>query len=153
VALVLLALAAPYLSQQYVSTALRTYKVRPASAYADLSRASDLNPWSTAPLLTEGQIAEQLGNPARARAAFERALGIEDDWYAWVEIAVIDAQAGRFERAANELSKAAKLDVDDPVIAQAQTMIARRRRIDPVHFNLLFTQGTNASLFAPENIK
>ncbi|HEY5262211.1 MAG TPA: O-antigen ligase family protein [Solirubrobacteraceae bacterium] len=153
VALVLLALGAPYLSQQYVDRAIQTYKVQPAAAYADLSHASSLNPWSTTPLFTEGQIVEGSGDSSRARSAFERSLGIEDDWYAWLEIAVIDAYRGRFGLAASELSNAAKLDVDDPIISQARTMIQRRQRIDPVHFNLLFTQGVNAPLFSPQNIK
>jgi O-Antigen ligase len=153
IALIVFSLGAPYLSQQYVDRAIATYRVQPAGAYSDLSRASDLNPWSTTPLFTEGQIAEATGSPARARAAFERSLGIEDNWYAWIEIAAIDAQAGRFKLAASELSKAAKLDVDDPVVTQARMMIQQHQRINPVHFNLLFTQGVNAPLFSPQNIK
>jgi Flp pilus assembly protein TadD len=153
VALIVVVLGAPYLSQEYVNTALRTYKARPSVAYADLSRAARLDPWSAGPWLEEGQIAERLGDPSRARSAFEHVLRIEDNWYAWTELTLLDAQAGRFKRAASDLGRAAKLDVDDAVLTQARTMIRRHRRIDPVRFNALFTQGVNAFLFQSENIK
>jgi tetratricopeptide (TPR) repeat protein len=148
-----LAVYGPYLSNRYVARALKTFATRPSSAYADLSRAASLNPWSTQPAISEGTVAEQLRNTARARAAFERALRVEKDWYPMLQLALLDAKGGHFPAALDELQRAAKLDADDPVIVQARDLIDHRQRIDPVQFNQLFFQGANTSLFKPQNLK
>jgi Flp pilus assembly protein TadD len=108
---------------------------------------------SSDPITSEGAIAVELGDAARARAAFRHALEIQNDWYPRLEIALLDAEEGSFAVALQELDKAAKLDVDDPLIAQARTMMEHRQRIDPVEFNQGLDQGPQASFFAPQNIK
>jgi O-Antigen ligase len=143
----------PYIADRYVQRALKTYGQRPSGAYHDLSEATSLFPLSADPAITEGTAAEGLGDSTRARAAFVRALGKEDDWYSWLQLALIDSNSGHYALALSEVDQAAKLDVDDPLISEARTLIVRHQAIDPVKFNQLTQQGPNASLFKTQNIK
>lgn len=147
------ALLFPYLETRYVERALATYRARPAGAYSDLRRAAGLNPLSVDPVTSEGTVALELGNFPRAGAAFERSIRQEDDWYPRLELALIDAHAGQFQSARRELSAAAKLDVDDPVIGEAREQVGDRKRMDPAHFNRILFQGAQTTLFAPQGIK
>jgi hypothetical protein len=146
-------MSGPYIADRYVTRALKTYGQRPSGAYHDLSRATSLDPLSADPAITEGSAAEGLGDSTRARAAFVRALGKEQDWYSWLQLALLDSGSGHYALARSELDRAAKLDVDDPLIAEARTLIMRHQPIDPVKFNQLMQQGPNASLFKTQNIK
>lgn len=153
-AAVYVSLSAAYLSTRYNERAQATFRANPQRAWADLHRAEKLNPLEPDPLLTEGTIALNLGNTARARSAFSQALAREDDWYPRLELALLDAEGRQFAAAAAELRAAARLDADDPVIAQAAAKVRQRQPIDPVSFNqLLFTAGAQSAIFRPENIK
>lgn len=143
----------PYIADRYVKRALKTYGQRPSGAYHDLSQATSLDPLSADPAITEGTVAEGLGDSTRARAAFVRALGKEQDWYSWLQLALLDSGSGHYALALSELDRAAKLDVDDPLIAEARTLINRHQPVDPVKFNQLMQQGPNASLFKTQNIR
>jgi len=151
--LCLLALGAPYLAILDTNRALSTYTANPAAAYRDLSRAAALNPLSADPLVDEGAVAIDVGNPSQARSAFVRALGRENDWYPHLELALLDAQAGQFAPAMTELSSAAALDAHDPAIAQARTLIARHQRVNPAAFNRTLMQGAAGAIFRKENVK
>jgi tetratricopeptide (TPR) repeat protein len=148
-----LALGAPYLAILDTNRALANYTADPAGAYRDLARAASLNPLSADPLVDEGAVAVDLGNPARARSAFARALGRENAWYPHLELALLDAQVGQFTSATEQLSSAASLDVDDPAIAQARTLIAAHRRVSPATFNRTLLQGAAAAIFQRENVR
>jgi hypothetical protein len=148
-----LALAGPYLATQYTTRAFATFITRPQAAFEDLRRAEALDPLSVDPIISEGTIALYLGEPGRARAAFQRAISLEDDWYPRLELALLDAQAGRFSAASNQLNAAARLDVDDPVIAQATNVVGHRERVDPERFNQILLQGAEADVFGQSNIK
>jgi O-Antigen ligase len=149
----LLVLGAPYLAILDTNRALSSYGANPAAAYRDLSRAAALNPLSADPLVDEGAVAIDVGNPVQARSAFVRALGREDDWYPHLELALLDAQAGQFVPAMHELSSAAGLDVHDPAIAHARALIARHQRVDPAKFNQTLAQGAAGAIFRTENVK
>lgn len=149
---VLIALVPAYLETRYVERAVSTFHSRPASAYADLRRATELNPLSADPFTTKGTISVVLGNYALARTAFEQAIGKEDDWYPRLELAVIDAHEGRFQAASSELNAAAKLDADDPVLSDARDEVRERKRIQPAQFDQQLTGGAEAELFAPQGI-
>jgi hypothetical protein len=151
--LCLLALGAPYLAILDTNRALSNYTVNPAAAYRGLSRAASLNPLSADPLIDEGAVAIDVGNPVQARSAFVRALGREDDWYPHLELALLDAQAGQFAPAMTEISRAAVLDAHDPAIAQARALIARHVRTNPAKFNQTLMQGAAAAIFRKENVK
>lgn len=150
----LVAVAGGYVSSRYRERALATFRTNAAAAYADLNRAEKLNPFDINADITEGTIALDLGDSARARVAFERALKREDNWYPHLQLALLDAQAREFPAAAVELAHARRLDADDPVIAQAEVMLRQRLPIDPVDFNrLLTTAGNQSQFFRPQNIK
>lgn len=153
VAGITLLLTGPYLSTLYVNRALSIYPYQPAAADRALSRASTFNPLSTEPLIARGTIDEELHEPGAARAAFANAVRKQLDWYPLLQLALLDAQAGRFPAARAELARAARLDAQDPLMPQARAMLARRQRIDPLSFNQLIDQGPQASFFGPQTIK
>jgi hypothetical protein len=132
---VLLALSSSYVSLRLVDRAFATFRSNPQGAYRDLSRAHSLNPLDVNPITSEGTIALYLGDTGRASRAFARALRREDDWYPRVELALIDAQAGRFDAALTQMDAAIRLDVDDPVVDQARADIAAHRRLNPFTIN------------------
>ena len=150
---VMVALSAPYLETRYVERAFATFRSRPSGAYHDLSRAASLNPFSAEPLISEGTIALSLDDSSRARSAFERAIRRQPSWYAYLELALLDAQAGQFNAALTQVSHAASLDRDDPVLTEARSEILRHKQIDPVSFNLNLLQGAEATVFHQQRIK
>jgi O-antigen ligase len=132
----LVALVPPYLSQRYVGQALSGWKVDSAGSFRDLNRAAALNPLSSVPRMTEGTIAVSLGRDGRARRSFGQALEIEQLWYPHMELALLDAQAGRFRLARREISAASRLSRKDPFIAEARGLILARSGVDARAFNL-----------------
>ena len=59
----------------------------------------------------------------------------EDDWYPRMELALIAAHQGRFGAARRQLTAAAALDADDPLIVEARRLINDHHRINPIRFN------------------
>jgi O-Antigen ligase len=147
------ALGAPYLENVYVQRAFATYRAHPATAYGELARAASIDPLSADPLVSEGTIAVNLGDLSRARSAFRQADRREGSWYSRIELALLDAHAGRFGAASSELSRAALLDRDDPVLGRAKLLVGRRTRIDPHSFNEGFVEGPVADLFRQQNLR
>ncbi len=147
---VLVALVLPYLETRYVERATTTFRARPAAAYSDLRRATELNPLSADPLTTKGTISLMLGNYALARSSFEQSIGKEDGWYPRLQLALIDAHGGDFTAALRELDAARKLDADDPVLAAARESINERKRIQPLVFDRQLTGGCSPSCLRPK---
>ena len=135
VAGLLFVLVPPYLAIRYTDRATGEAGTAPAAAFTDLRRAADLNPLASEPLVAHGVLAESVGRPAEARAAFVAALGREREWFSYLQLALLDAQARRFGQADRELAAARKLSAGDPVIADAAGVIGRRGRVDPVSVN------------------
>ena len=107
----------------------------PAQVRSDLEQAADLNPFSSAPLLGEGRLAIELGRADEARDAYERALDREETWTAYLQLALLDAQAGRWQDARSRLEQASTLSANDAVIAEAEKRVLRRIRVDPAEFD------------------
>ncbi len=125
----------PWLAARYVERT-RTYPVADArDADRDLDRAERLNPLSVEPRLTRGTLALQRRDYRGARAAFEEANRHESSWYAYFELALIDAREGRFEAARVHLTQTTTLNRADPFVAEAARRISRRERIEPSVFN------------------
>ncbi len=152
-ALIALAAIPPYVELRYTDQALTAYARQPLTAYHDLELAANANPLSANPLLTEGTLAVRQRDWARARSAFERAEQREDLWFAHLELALLDAHAGQFASASSQLAKAAVLDVHDPVIDQAQELVAQHQRVDPPRFNQLLLQGPERAIYGHEQIR
>src|SRR5205823_5786881 len=96
---------------------------------------ASLNPFSPEPRYAEGVIALREGRDAVAARAFHKALTLDRNWYPFLELALLDARAGRFGAATSEIRAARALDPLDPLVLDAARLIHRRRRIDPVAFN------------------
>lgn len=142
----LVALGGSYLSVSLVDRAFAIFRLAPGQAYRDLRLAGELDPLSADPYTSEGTIALYLGDLRRSRAAFERSLAIEDDWYPRLELALIDSRQGERAAALAQIAAAARLDVRDPVIALARQQIRAGLRIDPVAFDrLVLAEGAATS--------
>ncbi|MGH2856641.1 MAG: O-antigen ligase family protein [Solirubrobacteraceae bacterium] len=149
----LLALTTSYVSLRLTDRAFSIFRASPARAYNDLSVARRLDPLSANPSVSEGTIALYMSDYVRSAASFQRSIGQEDAWYPRLELALIDAHLGHTAAALNELEKAARLDVDDPLIAEARARIATGDRIDPVAFNRLVLQEGASSSPGQETIR
>jgi tetratricopeptide (TPR) repeat protein len=132
---VLLALGTSYVSLHLVDRAFAIFRSDPHQAYSNLSTAQSIDPLNANPITSEGTLALYLGDTDRAKRAFQRSLRRQDDWYPRVELALIDARAGRFEQALSQMDAAIRLDVNDPVIDEARTQIAAHHRLDPFTVN------------------
>jgi tetratricopeptide (TPR) repeat protein len=146
------ALVPPYFASRYVERAYATYRAQPDAALRDLNRASGLNPFSIEPLVAKGTIAINLGESQTARLAFADALRREQNWYPWLQLALLDAQAGQFATASASLARAARLDVNDQLIEEARREITHHQLIDPARFNRLILSGPGG-LFESDRIR
>ena len=145
------ALAIQYLSLRYFERAGRLGASDPAAAFADLDRAADLNPLWAQPHLRAGALAIRVGDPARARVAFGKALDIEASWYAHLELALLDSQVGHFRSAGRQVELATRLNASDEFLAEARRRIRRRERIDPAAFNDAIQQRLSDLLGSPRS--
>lgn len=92
------------------------WRADPAAAFKRLDRAETLSP-SSRPALVEGLIARQLGQPAHARQAFELARRrAPQDWFAYVNLALLASVAGQPSTAVADYRKALALDPLEPVV-------------------------------------
>jgi tetratricopeptide (TPR) repeat protein len=123
-------LAAPWLSQLEVQSAVGVWTRAPRSAYAALDRAASLNPLSAQPYLIAGSIALRYGDLARADDDFARALSRSpDDAYATLQRGVIASQRGDRAAALAHLLRAAALDPRDPTTRAALATVLRGERV------------------------
>lgn len=131
----ILSLALPYLSLRFVERASATWLRQPERAARDLDRAATLNPISLRPSLRAATIALRKDDLLAAQREFGESVRVEDNAYARMELAVIDASRGRFKAAEAQIRRAGELDSKDPFIADATSMIRKRSQIDPTSFN------------------
>ncbi len=146
---VLAILALQFIALRYYERAGAVGAANPQRAFDDLNRAETLNPLWVLPHLREGALAIQIDDPARARAAFADALDVEPSWYAHMELALLDAQIGRFRRARDRLRLAARLNASDEFLSDARSRVARRERIDPAKFNSAIRERLREQLGPP----
>jgi tetratricopeptide (TPR) repeat protein len=104
----------------------------PRAAVADYELAARLNPLVAEPLVTGAVLARRLGDPARAGRLLRRALAREPgNWFGQLEVALLDATAGRRADALAHLDRARELNPRQPVIARTADAIRRGTPIDP----------------------
>jgi tetratricopeptide (TPR) repeat protein len=128
-------LIAPWIAARQQQRAVATWRSDPAGALADLDHAADANPLSALALLSKGTIAIQLGRAGVARASFRDAIRREDNWLPHFQLALLDADAGRFRAAGREIRRAAELSASDSFVSSAAADIEQHRRLDPVALN------------------
>lgn len=100
--------------------ATRDWREDPSLAFERLRQARALNPLSAQPWLAEGDIAVQLDELARARAAFSKAADLDPQaWFPRLALGLVTGQAGDRAEARTRLREAHRLNPRDPVIGDA----------------------------------
>jgi tetratricopeptide (TPR) repeat protein len=119
-----------YLSLRFVERAEAAAVTDPGAAYTDIDRAAYLNPFSSQPDLTLGEIAIAHGEYARGRNALETAIEKEDNWYPHFELATLASQRGRSKEALAQMKIALSLDSVDPLVQESLATIRHGRRLE-----------------------
>ena len=107
----------PWLSARYVEAATRSWRAHPEASYEALRRARTLNFLSDEPDVFMGAIAARRHDLVRAEAAFRRALERNPtNWYAHLELGVLEAIGGHRSEALEHLRRANGLNPREPLI-------------------------------------
>jgi hypothetical protein len=116
----------------------------PARAYARLDTSASLNPLTALPFVYKGLIAREAGEPEVARAAFATALDREpDNWFAAMELGLLEGAEGNREAALEALRRAQALNPRDPLLAIALQLVSAGEAVDPTLFDQLYFEGLN----------
>jgi tetratricopeptide (TPR) repeat protein len=113
--------ALPGLAALEVERAVQAWPEAPDRAFSRLERARRFNPLSERPDVVTGVLAQRAGQPDRARTAFQRVLGRHpDEWYAHLQLALLDAAEGRREQTLAHLEQARSLNPLEPALQEAE---------------------------------
>jgi tetratricopeptide (TPR) repeat protein len=130
------ALVLPWLSGLEVRSAASVWVRAPASAYARLRSAADIDPLSAEPDLVAGSIALRYRELARADHEFALALARSpDDQYATLERGAIASQRGESARAQALLARALRLYPRDPLASEALALTKEGRKVNVAALN------------------
>ena len=136
---VLVSFVPPWLAARDIDQAAATWRDDPQAAFDRLDRARRLNPLAERPDLIAGAIASRLGDLEQMRASFTRALERNPrNWYALLELAVVESNEGRFSEAARRLEQASALNPGEPALALARERLEARQPIPPDFLRRLF---------------
>ena len=113
-----------WLSQRYTDRAAGSWTQDAGAAYDDLDRAADLDPFSTAPPLTEGVIAARLGSHERAVSAFGEAIDREPDNFAAHFLLAREQETVDPAAARAEVEEALRLNPHDSAARELQQRLA-----------------------------
>jgi hypothetical protein len=131
----------PWLAAREVELAATTWSEDPGRAFERLDRARSLNRLSERPDLVAGAIASRLGDRSRMRRAFLGALDRNpDNWYAQLELAIVDSLEGRRSEGLARLARARALNPLEPVIPQVADRVRAGERVSPRVLDRLFLQ-------------
>jgi tetratricopeptide (TPR) repeat protein len=140
----------PWLSAKEVQAAAASWRVEPQTAFDRLERARTLNPLSDNPDLVAGAIASRLGDRARMRASFSRALERNPhNWYAYLELAVVNALDGRPAEALRLLEQARRLSPTEPGIALVISQVRAGKPLSPAALDRLFLRRVDPEYRLP----
>lgn len=126
----LASLAFPYLAERHLEKGSDIGLADVAAAREELDRAAALDPLSPEARLRAGTILVAAEDQAGARREFERALEVEDNWYAHYELALIASEAGRRGLALSELRKARELNRHDLLLRDTLRKIEDGKQLD-----------------------
>jgi len=111
----------PGLAALEVERAVQAWPETPDRAFSQLERARRLNPLSERPDVVAGALAQRAGQPERARIAFQRVLERNpDEWYAHLQLALLDAADGRRGEALAHLMRARSLSPLESALRDAE---------------------------------
>jgi hypothetical protein len=124
--------AFPWFAQRDIQQAAATWRTNPASAFATLQRAHELNPLSDQSDLVAGAIASRLHRYPLMQQRFQAAVRRSpDDWYANLELGIAASLTGQHELAASSLQQALRLDPRETIVQSVVHTFQAGRRIDP----------------------
>jgi tetratricopeptide (TPR) repeat protein len=133
---VALSMAAPWLSQLRVESAVRIWPTAPRHAYSELDEAARLNQLSDEPYLLAGSIALRFGDLARADHEFSHALERNPgDAYATLERGAISSARGDRADALRLLERTVRLSPRDELIRDALKLVRKGERINIEQLN------------------
>ena len=136
-------LAFPWLSAKEIDTASSGWSVDPNAAFHRLDVARRLDPLTDRADLVAGVIAARLHDRTRERVAFVHALERNpDNWYARLELAVLDAQSRRKAAALAQLRLVSTLNPREPVTAEVRERVVRGKAISQAAVDRLFIERT-----------
>jgi tetratricopeptide (TPR) repeat protein len=121
----------PYLAVRYIERGDELRAGDPQGALAAYDRAARVNPLAVEPYRKRGFTALDLHDAALARRSFEQVLDMREDWVAHFELGLLDAQAGRRAPARAQISRAAQLNRNDPIVEDALVAVENGQRLDP----------------------
>ncbi|HEX3511612.1 MAG TPA: O-antigen ligase family protein [Solirubrobacteraceae bacterium] len=123
-------LTLPWLAGLLADHAASVWTRSPATAYAELREAADLDPLSDQPYVLAGSIALRFDDLPRAERDFVSALDrVPGDGYARLELGAIAATRGERARAEAELRRAAALEPRGELTREALTAVLQGRRL------------------------
>ncbi|MGP8242689.1 MAG: O-antigen ligase family protein [Solirubrobacteraceae bacterium] len=129
-------LIAPWLSQLEVESAARIWPKAPATAYARLNDAAQLNPLSDEPYVVAGSIALRFDDLKRADREFARALKrTPGDAYATLELGAIASARGDRKTSLVLLERAVRLNPRDPTTRQTLRLVRRGEHVNIQELN------------------
>jgi hypothetical protein len=124
-------LVLPWLSDREVQRAGSTFRSDPGRAISHLRRAAALDPLDAGPPSVEGAAWLRVGDPLRARAAFEAARQRDGEAFAPVlQLAAIASARGEIGTARRLIARARALAPRDPAAAQVARVIRAGKRVD-----------------------
>ncbi len=133
--------ALPWIAAREVEAAAAGWRSHPQKAYDRLELARRLNPLSAKPDLVASVIAARAHDNARQRRALERALRRDSsNWYAYLQLGMLDSIEGRRASAEAELARAVELNPRDPVVLDVARRVEEGRRVDRAEVERLFAQ-------------
>ena len=125
----------PYLSVRNIKQGDALCRSDPQAALAAYDRAATWNPLAVEPHLSRGFVGLDLRDAALARRSFEEALDVREDWVAHFELGLLNSQAGRRAAARRELTRAAALNNNDPIVTDALDAVKDGERLEPTEVN------------------
>ncbi|MCA1834675.1 MAG: hypothetical protein LC750_18435, partial [Actinobacteria bacterium] len=142
----LLLLVPPWLAATEVRAAAGEWRQHPASAFARVERARDLNPLTDWPDVIAGAIASRLGDDRLVIASFRRALDRNPtNWYSHLELAVAYGRMGEKAPALRELGFAERLDPLEPTIPFVRSRLRTGRPVQTQELDTIFLRRTFVS--------
>jgi tetratricopeptide (TPR) repeat protein len=137
------ALALPWMAAREVDMATAGWRLDPAQSFRRLDLAARLNPLDDDADLVGGVIAVHLHNRPRAVRYFNRALARNPSgWFARLELAAIDSQAGRPRAALRQLSQARALDPREIAITSTIENVRHGEGVSPEAIEALLVART-----------
>jgi O-antigen ligase len=137
----LLALAPSYLAVRHLARGDELRATDPQAALAAYDRAASADPLALTPHLRTGFFGLRLRDPALARRGFREALEVQDNWVSHFELGLLASQSGDRETALAELTRAAELNANDPIVDDAVISVRGGDTLHPLAWSRRVLEG------------